>query len=122
MFFISLSLSLSLSLPLSLSLSLSPSLSQKAKEMIDNGITGPEGHEMCRPEEVEMEAVQRAITIADQAGSPLYVVHVMSKSSADVISAARRQGRLRSKDVHVLGKLSCGMPLKIWCSLVVLKK
>ena len=48
---------------------------------------------MCRPEEVETEAVQRAITIADQAGSPLYVVHVMSKSSADIISAARRQGK-----------------------------
>lgn len=25
---------------------------QKSKEMIAMGITGPEGHEMCRPEEV----------------------------------------------------------------------
>lgn len=25
---------------------------QKSKEMVKMGITGPEGHEMCRPEEV----------------------------------------------------------------------
>ena len=67
-------------------------LLQKSKEMIVGGIVGPEGHEMCRSEEVETEAVQRAITIADQVGAPLYVVHVMSKSSADVISASRRKG------------------------------
>ena len=64
--------------------------------MVERGITGPEGHEMCRPEEVETEAVKRAIMLANQTRCPLYVVHVMSKSSADEISAAKRKGKIHS--------------------------
>ena len=63
-----------------------------SKRLYFNGISGPEGHMHSRPEEVEAEAVHRAITLADLVGCPLYVVHLTSKQAADEIARARSRG------------------------------
>ena len=56
------------------------------------GVTGPEGHAYSRPPEVEGEAANRAIMIADAAGVPLYIVHVSCEPAHEAIRRARQNG------------------------------
>ncbi len=62
-------------------------------ELLASGITGPEGHAYSRPPEVEGEAANRAIMLADQAGVPLYIVHTSSIEAHEAIRRARSLGR-----------------------------
>lgn len=63
------------------------------KKLLAAGITGPEAHPMSRPTEVEGEAANRAIRIAQSLGVPLYLVHVSCKEAVDEIARARHEGQ-----------------------------
>jgi dihydropyrimidinase len=63
------------------------------QKFMDAGTTGPEGHAYSRPPEVEGEAANRAIMIADQAGVPVYIVHVSSEEAHEAIRRARALGK-----------------------------
>lgn len=62
-------------------------------KLLAEGNTGPEAHAYSRPPQVEGEATNRAIMIADMAGVPLYVVHTSCEESHEAIRRARQQGK-----------------------------
>uniref|UniRef100_U5ERH4 dihydropyrimidinase n=1 Tax=Corethrella appendiculata TaxID=1370023 RepID=U5ERH4_9DIPT len=66
-------------------------IAKNVQKLLASGVTGPEGHELSRTEEIEAEATNRACVIAHQAKCPLYVVHVMSKSAGIEVARARRR-------------------------------
>ena len=68
-------------------------VAQLQNKIFDMGITGPEGHPLSRPPEVEGEAASRAISIANVYGVPLYIVHVSTKQSLEAITRARNSGQ-----------------------------
>jgi dihydropyrimidinase len=57
-----------------------------------NGKTVPYYHPLSRPVEVENEAIERLIKIAEIAGVPVYVVHLSSKSGLMSILDAKKRG------------------------------
>lgn len=67
-------------------------VAQLSQKLLSEGNNGPEAHAYSRPPEVEGEATNRAIMIADMAGVPLYVVHTSCEQSHEAIRRARQKG------------------------------
>ncbi|MCT4558081.1 MAG: dihydropyrimidinase [Pelagimonas sp.] len=68
-------------------------IAELSAKLLAEGNTGPEAHAYSRPSQVEGEATNRAIMIADMAGVPLYVVHVSCEEAHEAIRRARQQGK-----------------------------
>ncbi|MFD0979376.1 dihydropyrimidinase [Tropicimonas aquimaris] len=68
-------------------------VAELSARLLAEGNTGPEAHAYSRPPQVEGEATNRAIMIADMAGVPLYVVHTSCEESHEAIRRARMQGK-----------------------------
>ncbi|AXC50342.1 dihydropyrimidinase [Paracoccus suum] len=68
-------------------------VAELSARLLAEGNTGPEAHAYSRPAQVEGEATNRAIMIADMAGVPLYVVHVSCEDSHEAIRRARQAGK-----------------------------
>ncbi|MGH0003307.1 dihydropyrimidinase [Pseudovibrio ascidiaceicola] len=62
------------------------------QKLLAEGNNGPEAHSYSRPPEVEGEAANRAIMIADMAGVPLYIVHTSCEQAHEAIRRARQKG------------------------------
>ena len=63
------------------------------QRLFEAGITGPAAHPLSRPPEVEGEAANRAIRIAEVLGVPLYLVHVSTRQALEAISRAQGEGQ-----------------------------
>jgi dihydropyrimidinase len=61
-------------------------------QLILEGKTGPEFHPISRPPEIEAEAVKEVLEIAKQLDAPIYLVHISTKESVELICEARKQG------------------------------
>lgn len=66
---------------------------QLQQDLLRRGIRGPEAHPLSRPPEVEAEAANRAIAIANVLGTPIYIVHVSCAESLEAITRARAKGQ-----------------------------
>jgi dihydropyrimidinase len=63
------------------------------KQAIAAGDLEPKYHALTRPPELEAEATNRAIRLAEVAGAPLYVVHLTNYGALEAVRLARGRGK-----------------------------
>jgi dihydropyrimidinase len=64
------------------------------KQALKEGKTSPKYHGLTRPTRMEAEGVNRAISIAEVAGAPVYIVHLSSADALEQVNLARSRGVL----------------------------
>ncbi|XP_066903669.1 dihydropyrimidinase isoform X2 [Halyomorpha halys] len=69
-------------------------IDQNVKKLLSEGVTGPEGHAISRPEIIEAEAVNRACVIANQVKGPVYIDGLTSKRAADILAPYREENKV----------------------------
>lgn len=68
-------------------------VNQLQKDYVAAGKMEAASHPLTRPNEVEAEAVNRYLMIADQVGLAVNVVHLSTKESLEVVKRARAKGQ-----------------------------
>jgi dihydropyrimidinase len=68
-------------------------IDQLVAQALAAGRTDPVQHGLTRPPELEGEATSRAITLAEVAHCPLYIVHLSARHALEAVAAARDAGR-----------------------------
>lgn len=63
------------------------------KKFLREGKTAPKFHAQSRPADIEVSAVQRAISLAAITGCPIYFAHISAKESLEAIRAAQKRGQ-----------------------------
>ncbi|HKH78120.1 MAG TPA: dihydropyrimidinase [Rubrobacteraceae bacterium] len=63
------------------------------QQALERGDVAPKFHALTRPEEVEAEATNRAIRLAEVAGAPILVVHVSCAPALEAIHLAHERGQ-----------------------------
>jgi len=62
------------------------------EDALGHGMTQPFYHPLTRPAQAESEATNRAITLAEIAGAPLYIVHLTCRDALQAVLAAKARG------------------------------
>lgn len=62
------------------------------KRVLEQGITGPEGHPLSRPAECEAEAISRLMYLSELTGARVNVVHLSTELGLEQVLAARDRG------------------------------
>jgi len=67
-------------------------VAERQRELIAAGVTGPEGHYLSRPPEVEAEGVHHLMTFAGLTGARIYIVHLSCEQALRQALSARLRG------------------------------